>query len=188
LYQTLLTQAVGGNENAPLRDPTTSARSIAAWAILGVIATLWMGPLPVARACRFGIATLVVLTFFGTIYLIYDGIAADRRVRELAVVLRKQIQAASTIEYNMRHSVEIAASGKGPFALEPFVKQIEDWRKQVSDWLGRELPRAELAVALLTVADGRHGPSVLEYTRIGILRSNLMAILDNLPSYVQRSR
>jgi hypothetical protein len=110
-------------------------------------------------------------------------------VRELAVVLRKQIQAASTIEYNMRHAAEIAASGKGTFALEPFVKQIEDWRKQVSDWLGRELPesRADSRFAGGSGMVGG-GPSVFEYTRIGILRSNLMAILDNFPSYVQRGR
>lgn len=158
-------------------------------AILGVALGVYFGPQVSTRVWSATISVLLGLTIMGIAYLIIDGIASDRRVRALSAVIRHEIDQITSIEYNMRHAAELATAGQATFQLGPFVDQIEAWRTRVGTRLREELPEsgADVRFQAGSGVPGAGG-AFFEYTRIGVLRSNLMAILDNLPSYVERSR
>ena len=153
-------------------------------AILGAALGIYFGTQAHARIWYASISALLGLVVAGTAYLIFDGIALERRVRILSEVVRHEIDQASDIEYRARQT-----GGAGTFQLAPFVAEIETWRTRVDEWLRRELPESGADVRFRTgTGQVGVGPELYEYTRLNILRSNLLSVLDNLPSYVQRSR
>jgi len=58
----------------------------------------------------------------------------------------------------------------------------------VDDFLQTQLPDTGADIRFRTgTGQVQRGPGVYEHTRLTDLRSNLLAVLDNLPSYVRRS-
>ncbi len=154
-------------------------------AVIGVLLSLLLG-LPGQSSTRMWcitIALLLGLVVAGIAYLVCDEISLDRKVQRLTVRIRGEIDAASTIEYNMRGDTNADAN------LQRYVGQIEQWRDRVIALLQRELPNSGADIRFLTgTGEVGRGPTVYEYTRLTLLRSNLGAVLDNLHSYAQRSR
>jgi len=153
-------------------------------AIVGVALGLLMGSQVTTRTWCVVIGLVSGLAIAGAAYLICDGYRIEARVRVLGETIRVEIDGATTIEYGMRRAAE-----QGTFVLSDWVDQIEAWRTRNNGFLERELPNSGADVRFRTGsgAVGQRG-DVFEYTRLGVLRGNLMAVLDNLPSYVQRSK
>jgi hypothetical protein len=98
----------------------------------------------------------------------------------LGETIRAEIDLASTIEYQAR---------AGNYDLPRLVRELEAWRDRVDQFLRRELAGSGADIRFRTgTGQVGGGPELYEYSRLTVLRANLLAILDNLPSYVQRSR
>jgi hypothetical protein len=152
-------------------------------AMLGVaVSAYWTGIAVHSGRTMCGvIIALTSLTLAGTAYLICAGIMTERRVRALSEVIRREIDLASTLEYRAR-------AGEFDNRLAQFVAEIEAWRDRNDEWLRRELPNSGAGIRFRTGSGVvGHGGEMYEYTRLNVLRSNLLSVLDNLPSYVQRS-
>lgn len=153
-------------------------------ALIGAALGVHMGSHQVGwRSWCLSIAVFSGLAVTGIAYPICDGLAVQRKVQELGAIIRTEIDVASTIEY--RAWEEGAA---GAFGLARFVDQSEEWRNRNDEFLRRALPNsgADLRFRTGTGQVGT-GAELYEYTRLTTVRANLMAVLDNLPSYVQRS-
>jgi hypothetical protein len=119
------------------------------------------------------------LAFSAILYLIVDGRRFERRVRELGAVIRDEIDHASAIEYRSRD---------GQFTAEELYREIETWRNRVDGFLRAQLPETGADIRFRTgTGQVLMGPRGYEHTRLTDLRANLLAVLDNLPSYVRRS-
>jgi len=153
-------------------------------AILGAALGVYFAPQVSTRTWTASISVLLGLTTMAIAYLIIDGVVTDRRVRALSAVIRDELDQITGIEYNMRH----AAEQPNTFQLGPFVDQIEAWRTRVDTRLREDLPGSGADIRFRVGSGVPSSATMFEYTRIGVLRTNLMAILDNLPSYVERSR
>src|SRR5262245_58050953 len=93
--------------------------------------------------------------------------------------IRREIDRAATLEYNYRDGLYRTN--------EEFVDAIETWRKRIDGYLARNLGESGADVRFRT-GIGEIGPEqAYEHTRLKDLKSNLVAILDALPSYVTRS-
>lgn len=158
-------------------------------AIVGVLFAQWMGVGATTRTWWSVVTLLVLATIVMTGYLIREGIATDRRVRELAATIRAELDEISKIEYDMRHAGELSTRSGTPLQVDTWEGKVEAWRIRVSQWLATELPGSGADMRFRTGSGTpNEGRPFFIYTQIGVLRSNLSAILDNLPSYVQRSR
>jgi len=153
-------------------------------AVLGVAIGIYVGPQEYPRAWCLAIAALFGLVVAGAAYLICDEIRIGRKVAALGMTTRREIDHASNIEYNARDR-----GARGTFDLNVFVAEIEEWRNRVDRLLTKELPGTGADLRFRT-GNGPvgAGPDLYEYGRLTVLRSNLLAILDNLPSYVRRSK
>ena len=153
-------------------------------AALGVAIGVYVVPQEHPRAWCLAIATLIGLVVAGAAYLIWDGIRIARKVAAFGMTIRQEIDHASTIEYNARDR-----GAKGTFDLRVFVAEIEEWRSSVESLLTKELPGTGADLRFRT-GNGPVGTAaeLYEYGRLTVLRSNLLAILDSLPSYVRRTK
>jgi len=106
----------------------------------------------------------------------------NQRIRQVADYLAQQIDVASTFDYRPRHLDDLP--------VDEIAREVERWKESVEEHLGRELPGAYADVrfgkAFGELGLGQ-GPARIEHSRLIQLRSHLMAILDNLPAYVERS-
>jgi hypothetical protein len=94
--------------------------------------------------------------------------------------IRKEIDLGATLEYDYRN---------GAYPTNQDIEAaVEEWRHRVDRYLRRELPGSGADIRFRT-GIGESGPGhAYEHTRLKDLKQNLLAVLDALPSYVQRSR
>jgi hypothetical protein len=104
----------------------------------------------------------------------------NARLEAVASYLAEQIGEASTFEERLRRLDDMTAPSIG--------KEVEGWKGVVESALRTRLPgtHADVRFGKATGPTGR-GDAVFEHGRLLALRGNLMAILDNLPAYVERS-
>jgi prepilin signal peptidase PulO-like enzyme (type II secretory pathway) len=150
-------------------------------ALLGVIFGTWYipGQRLDARVWQAVVALSLVVAFL-VFTLIAEARSIERQIKLVGWRIRQEIDRAATIEYNSRDgvyhtNVELEAA-------------IEDWRTRVNGYLTRALPGSGADIRFRT-GIGEVGPAhAYEHTRLKDLKQNLLAVLDMLPSYVQRSR
>jgi hypothetical protein len=149
-------------------------------ALLGVAIGLFMG----ATERTWLLWTFVIVSglvaIAGGVYLIFDGRRLNSRVKAIGSVVRDEIDRSSQLAYRARgQEVDFPA----------FVTELETWRTRVDVFLRRELPNSGADVRFRTGSGPvGQGERVYEYGRLKALEANLLSVLDNLPSYVQRWR
>jgi hypothetical protein len=154
-------------------------------AVVGVLLSIFLGS-PATSSYRYwciSISVLLGLVTMGIAYLICDQVGLERKVQAVTIKIRAEIGHASSLEYRIRGDVQNEAH------VAMYVAEIETWRDRVIAMLQKELPNSGADIRFLTgTGEVGHGPLFYEYTRLVLLRGNLGSVLDNLPSYAQRSR
>jgi hypothetical protein len=114
------------------------------------------------------------------VYLVAEARAIEHRIKVVGRRIRKEIDLGATLEYDYRN---------GAYPTNQDIEAaVEEWRNRVDRYLRRELPGSGADIRFRT-GIGEIGPGhSYEHTRRKDLKQNLLAVLDALPSYVQRSR
>jgi hypothetical protein len=150
-------------------------------ALLGVIFGTWFIPGQELdpRAWQ-GVIVLSLIATVAGFALIAEARSIDRQIRIVGWRIRREIDRAATLEYNARDNVYQT--------IAEFEGAIEAWRTRVNGYLAHALPGSGADIRFRT-GIGEVGPGhAYEHTRLKDLKQNLVAVLDALPSYVQRSR
>ncbi|OGA95866.1 MAG: hypothetical protein A3G27_05930 [Betaproteobacteria bacterium RIFCSPLOWO2_12_FULL_66_14] len=101
----------------------------------------------------------------------------------LTAEVLKELDVAGGIEYRMRDEKTMASN------FAKYEKEVEDWRTRVADMLEEKLPKSGASPRFLAGAGVPGSGAVFwRYTELNVLRANLAAVLDGLPSYVARTR
>jgi hypothetical protein len=150
-------------------------------ALLGVIFGTWFipGHRPNPRAWQW-IIVLGLISIGAIVYLVAEARAIEHRIKVVGRRIRKEIDLGATLEYDYRN---------GAYPTNQDIEAaVEEWRNRVDRYLRRELPGSGADIRFRT-GIGEIGPGhSYEHTRRKDLKQNLLAVLDALPSYVQRSR
>jgi hypothetical protein len=104
-----------------------------------------------------------------------------RRLTEAGDYIAAQIDEISTFEERLRGPLQ-------DLTINDVATQVERWKEQVERRLAEILPETHVDVRF-GKATGLilQGSAVFQHSRALVLREHLGAILDNLPSYVERS-
>ncbi len=150
-------------------------------ALLGVVLGTWLTPDQRLDLRIWQVTLLLALIVVGLItYLVAEARRLEHRVWIVGGRIRREIDRAATLEINYRDGLY--------HTNDELVEAIETWRDRIDGYLTRNLPESGADVRLRT-GIGAVGPDKdYEHARLKDLKSNLVAILDTLPSYVGRSR
>lgn len=150
-------------------------------ALLGVIFGTWFipGQQLDPRVWPWVVVLSLIAIVAGTA-LVAEARGIERQVRIVGGRLRREIDRAATLEYDARNGLYQTNAD--------FEAAIETWRNRIDAYLARALPGSGADIRFRT-GIGEVGPGhAYEHTRLKDLKQNLVAVLDALPSYVQRSR
>ena len=150
-------------------------------ALLGVVFGTWLTPDQRLDLRIWQVTLILGLIILGLVtYLVAEARHVEYRLRIIGGRIRREVDRAGTLEYNYRDGLYRTN--------DEFVDAIETWRDRIDGYLTRNLPESGADVRFRT-GIGEVGPDkAYEHTRLKDLKSNLVAILDALPSYVARSR
>jgi hypothetical protein len=150
-------------------------------ALLGVIFGTWFisGQRLNPRAWQW-IIVLGLISIGAIVYLVAEARAIEHRIKVVGRRIRKEVDLGATLEYDYRNGASQTN--------QDIEAAVEEWRSRVDRYLRRELPGSGADIRFRT-GIGEIGPGhAYEHTRLKDLKQNLLAVLDALPSYVQRSR
>jgi hypothetical protein len=140
-------------------------------ALLGVIFGTWFipGQQLDPRAWQ-GVIVLSLIAIVAGFALIAEARSIDRQIRIVGWRIRREIDRAATLEYNVRDRVYQTNA--------EFEAAIEAWRTRVNAYLAQALPGSG-ADNRFRVGIGEVGPNhAYEHTRLKDLKQNLVAVLD----------
>ncbi len=149
-------------------------------ALVGVVFGTWLVPDQRLDLRVWQVTLILVLVIVGLVaYLIAEARHVEHRMQVIGGRIRREIDRAGTLEYNYRDGLYRTN--------DELVEAIETWRDRIDGYLTRNLSESGADVRFRT-GIGAVGPDKdYEHARLKDLKSNLVAILDALPSYVSRS-